>query len=171
MSMDQMEVITLTLMLHTTSQESELILEPQVPERTAKLVTGPPFTGLLPSRTEELSLTLELSSVVFQRPSLLVLTKSSHVGTSQFQSSSKELRQDLTAHHTLLGDKPTPGPQLVESQSHSDLMLISMLRLSSATELQSSLNTTINQLPPPCNQTDACGSIWRNQTPPETKWF
>lgn len=171
MPTDQMDLDTPTLMHHMTFQESELILEPQVQVQTAKLVTGPQFTGPPHSRMEELSLTQELSSVDFQRPSPLVPTKFSHAGISQFQSSSKDPRLDLTALHTLHGVMPTPGPQLVESQSHSVPMSISMLRSLSATEPQNSPNTSINQLPPPCSQTDACGSTSLNLMPPETIWF
>jgi len=171
MFMDQMELAMKTLMPTTMFLESELALQLQELVPIAKSVIGPLFTGLELFQTAELLLTLEPSQAVFQRPSPSVPTKSSPAGTSQFQSSSKELRPDSHAHLTSHMVVLSPGPQLEEIQSHSTLMLPSISKLLSATGLQNSLNTSPSQLPPPCSQIDACGSILKRPTPPSTTWF
>lgn len=79
-------------------------------------------------------------------------------------NSNKELRLLSIAHHSLLGDKLSPGHQLEEIQSHLTLMLTSRLRLLNVIELQNSLNST--QISPllPCNQEDVCTYINKNLT-------
>ena len=81
-----MESVTLTLtqapmllILESIFQTQELVI-------TAKSETGLLFTGLDPSQTAELSLTQELSQVVFQRLSLSELLRSSDAGILQFHS-------------------------------------------------------------------------------------
>merc|ERR1712032_163082 len=84
------------------------------------------------------------------------LEKFSTVGILLSHSFTKVIRLILTAHHTTLMVPPSHGLQSVENQSHSDLILTSILRLLNATESQNSLSRLLNQLQPPCNQADAC---------------
>jgi hypothetical protein len=168
--MDQTVLDTPTTMLTTISPELVLTSKPQDKVKNAKLVTGSLSTGPPLSRMEESFLIPELNSEEIQRPSPSVPTKFSHAGTSLFHNSSKELKPLFTAHPTTLGEVPSPGPQLEESQSHFTQMLISISMLFNATEPLPGLSTSSSQSPPPCNQTDACGFTLRSLITLETIW-
>merc|ERR1719352_1465584 len=149
-------MISLKLVSLSPSQEKVI---------SASQVTGPRFTGLDILRMVEKSPAPEASQEDSQRPSHLVLTKSSHAGTSLLLNSRRDLRLDSTAHPTTLMVVLSPSPHSVVSQSHSTLMLNSTLKFLIATESQSSPNRLINHTLPPCNQADACTSTLKNPHP------
>lgn len=156
---DQEDKTLITVMLDTMPPLLKwMLIEEQTDggeRKDVKLVIGLLFTGKHPSTTIELLPILEHNQVVNQPNSLLVLVKFSKVGILFLISLEKQTKQLLLLHHILHGEMLSLQHQLVENQSHSVQILLSILKYLNAKEPQHGLLKLNNQDKQNFSQEDA----------------
>ena len=125
MSLVQTEKVTRTRVPIWIWRISGLTSSNRVKVTSVPRVIGLPFTGSdLFNQMEELSPIPDLNLVVSQKPSPLVLMKSSAAGTSPFLNSNKERKLTFPAHPSMLMVVPLLQHHL-EERSHFILTLTS----------------------------------------------
>lgn len=130
--------------------------------KIAMLAIGLQFTGRDILKVVLQLLIQDKKVTVFQKHLPLVHLKFSNVGIQQLVNLSKVIRLRSAAHLTTFGEVHILQHQLVESQFHFTLILISILKLLIAIEPQSLPNKSNNQLQPLSNQNNVFISILKN---------